>query len=210
MDPLPAHSTLLTSLNTFFAILLISQDLMDILIRTLIRAELDQCHVALRKLSSSRLYKIYKKRILSSSSSDHNSKSPLIIQRNLDVREFRLDAISMAVEELLNRVRRLTVQSSPTSTRYRDIDRSSEEEADYDDSDGWADPDPAESQIPNEADVGSGLAEIDEDVGVRNPDSMPFDPHPYARRKRKLKVDRLHQKRGPSRRNTLDQISIQN
>ena len=71
-----------------------SETLHDELIYDLVREGLDQCQVALRKLSSSKLFKKYKDTLTGD-----------LRDRKLDSRSFRLDMLQTSVEALVSRLR---------------------------------------------------------------------------------------------------------
>lgn len=151
-----------------------SKTLHDELIQTLVREGLDQSQSALRKLSSKRLHKRYKKRFA-------DSAERLVAFVDHDAREFKLDALSQAVEDILAKLRNFSA-SILSDDSAADDDASPD--AGYD-SDGWADPD---SQSPLRQ-LGDEPSQFD--IALKDNERKGdehFDPHPYASKKRKART----------------------
>jgi len=126
---------------------------------TLIRKGLDQCKLALNKLSKNRLYQHHK---------------DVVKDRKLELRSFEVDEVDGEIQLLIRRL----IQLGDS------IDLDSEDETisggSHDD-DGWADP---ESQSPiRSAAASENPFELDI-LSTKNQDEA-IDPHPYANRKRK-------------------------
>lgn len=167
-----------------------TQELHDEIIRILVRARLDQCRNALRKLSSKRCYKKYKNSI-----APEDALVPFVDQ---DVREFKLDALLQAVEDIVARLRYLcaSVAKDNDEDEYADC---LSREAESTNSDGWADP---SDQSPSQRLFG-GESQFDFPMDDQSPDNdslEPVDLHPFATKKRKPKSNNIGQRKSKSRR----------
>jgi hypothetical protein len=158
---------------------LLSQNLHQELVQTLVRSGLDQCKAAIRKLTSKRCYKSYKHTM--------TGKTIIPFARDQDMREFKLDALGTAVDDLVARIRNLSLLLADEIA-----------EPNSDDDTFWFNPFSETMPATQQTLIGSPSG-IDFHVDDIDPfDRMnrsPLNMHPFAHFKQKKERGKTHKRK---------------
>jgi hypothetical protein len=174
----------------FRTLLPTSETLHDMIVQTIIRNGFDQCQTSLRKLTSQRYYRRY--------TSTHNKKmntaNPISFHgSNDDLREFKMDALREAMEEILSKLRyysKLLKSKYGPSSNHVLHNRNDASSNSGSSAGGWMSPKSDFSMSPPASqERWSGANEqsmiimsLPMDRSQPDPDSL--DMHPYASKKR--------------------------